>query len=174
MFNHVGVMGRLTHDPELRRTQNGTAVISFTLAVERDVKSKVTDERVTDWIDCVAWRGTAEFIARNFRKGQSALVSGRLQTRDWFDANGNKRRSVEVLADEVYFAGPRKNGDSGVAGAVSGGVSGSVAKMYGPPLAAPAPAPCPCAADAYTAYGMQLEGFEPLVSDVCTKEDLPF
>lgn len=121
MFNHVGVMGRLTHDPELRRTQSGTAVASFTLAVERDVKSKSTDERATDWIDCVAWRGTAEFLARNFRKGQSALVSGRLQTRDWIDTDGKKRRSAEVLVDEVYFAGPRKNGDSGRSGGVSGG-----------------------------------------------------
>ena len=162
MFNHVGVMGRLTHDPELRRTQSGTAVASFTLAVERDAKSKATDERATDWIDCVAWRGTAEFLARNFRKGQSALVSGRLQTRDWVDADGKKRRSVEVLVDEVYFSGPRKNGDSEPSGPFPAGFPRS------------APVPAPCAADACTAYGMQLEGFEPLVSDVCTKEDLPF
>lgn len=121
MFNHVGIMGRLAQNPELRRTQSGTAVASFTLAVERDAKSKATDERVTDWVDCVAWRGTAEFIARNFCKGQSVLVSGRLQTRDWIDADGKKRRSVEVLVDEVYFAGPRKNGDSGLSGGVSGG-----------------------------------------------------
>lgn len=162
MFNHVGVMGRLTHDPELRRTQSGTAVASFTLAVERDAKSKATDERATDWIDCVAWRGTAEFLVRNFRKGQSVLVSGRLQTRDWFDANGNKRRSVEVLVDEVYFSGPRKNGDS----------EPSVPSSAGFPRSAPVPASC--AADAYTAYRMQLEGFEPLVSDVCSNEELPF
>lgn len=158
MFNHVGVMGRLIHDPELRRTQSGTAVTSFTLAVERDAKSKVTDERATDWIDCVAWRGTAEFIARNFRKGQSALVSGRLQTRDWTDRDGNKRRSVEVLVDEVYFSGPRKNGDSGLSGTLSAGF----------PRVAPVSPPCAPAVG--TAHGDYVDDFAVLDD----KEELPF
>ena len=104
MFNSVGVMGRFAHAPELKRTQSGTPVVSFTLAVDRDFKND-NGERGTDWIDCVAWRSVAEFIAKHFEKGQSALIRGRLQTRSWTDANGNKRRSTEVLVEDIYFVG---------------------------------------------------------------------
>lgn len=97
----------MTADPELRRTQNGTAVTSFTLAVDRDFKNKETGETACDFIDCVAWRNTAEFVHSYFSKGRMAVVDGHLQMRDWTDKDGNKRRSVEVIADNVYF-GERK------------------------------------------------------------------
>lgn len=103
MLNRIDLMGRLVRDPELRRTQNGTAVTSFTLAVERDFKSE-SGEKETDFIDCVAWRNTAEFVANYFTKGRMAAVSGRLQLRAWTDKEGNKRRSAEVLVDNAYFA----------------------------------------------------------------------
>lgn len=103
MLNKVFIMGRLTRDPELRRTQNGTAVAAFTLAVDRDFKDKASGERATDFIDCVAWRQTGEFVSRYFTKGRMAVVEGRLQVRDWVDQNGNKRRNTEVVADQVYF-----------------------------------------------------------------------
>lgn len=103
MLNKVFVMGRLARDPELRRTQNGTPVAVFTLAVDRDFKDKATGERGTDWIDVVAWRQTGEFVSRYFSKGRMAVVEGRLQMRDWTDKDGNKRRSAEVVADAVYF-----------------------------------------------------------------------
>ena len=103
-MNHIALMGRLTRDPELRHTQSGTAVASFTLAVDRDFKSKDTSEKITDFIDIVAWRNTAEFVSKYFSKGRQAVVEGRLQLRDWTDRDGNKRRSAEVLAENVYFA----------------------------------------------------------------------
>ena len=103
MLNKVFVMGRLARDPELRRTQNGTAVASFTLAVDRDYKG-ASGERETDWIDCVAWRQSGEFVSRYFTKGRMAVVEGRLQIRDWTDNNGNKRRSTEVMVENIYFA----------------------------------------------------------------------
>ena len=103
------MMGRLTRDPELRHTQNGTAVASFTLAVDRDFKDKQTGEKETDFIDCVAWRHTAEFVSRYFSKGRMAVVEGRLQIRNWTDKEGNKRRSAEVLADSVYFGDSRQS-----------------------------------------------------------------
>lgn len=102
MLNHIVLMGRLTRDPELRRTGSGVAVASFTLAVDRDFSNN--GERETDFIDCVAWRGTGEFVSKHFAKGRMAVVSGRLQLRDWTDKEGNKRRSAEVVADNVYFA----------------------------------------------------------------------
>ena len=101
MLNHITIMGRLTRDPELRRTGSGTAVTSFTVAVDRDFSSK--DEKETDFIDCVAWRSTGEFVNKYFSKGSMILVSGRLQIRAWTDKDGNKRRSAEVVADNVYF-----------------------------------------------------------------------
>lgn len=101
MLNHIVIMGRLTRDPELRRTGGGTAVASFTVAVDRDFSSK--DEKETDFIDCVAWRSTGEFVNKYFSKGSMILVSGRLQIRTWTDKDGNKRRSAEVVADDVYF-----------------------------------------------------------------------
>lgn len=106
-------MGRLGQDPELRHTQQGTPVASFSLAVDRDFKDKGTGERVTDWIDVVAWRQTGEFVSRYFTKGRMAVVEGRLQMRDWTDRDGNKRRSAEVVADNVYFGDSKKDGDGG-------------------------------------------------------------
>lgn len=97
-LNNVTIMGRLTRDPELRYTQSNTPVASFTLAVDRDFGDKQTD-----FIDCVAWRGTGEFVDKYFSKGIMAIVSGRLQIRSWTDDNGNKRRSAEVVAEHVYF-----------------------------------------------------------------------
>ena len=94
MLNKIFLMGRLARDPELRRTQSGTPVVSFRLAVDRDFKDKATGERSTDWIDVVAWRQTAEFVSRYFTKGRMAVVEGRLQMRDWTDKEGNKRTSA--------------------------------------------------------------------------------
>ena len=113
MLNRIILMGRLTRDPELRHTQTGTAVASFTLAVDRDFKSRDTGEKSTDFIDIVAWRSTAEFVSKYFTKGRMAVVEGRLQLRDWTDRDGGKRRSAEVVADNVYFADSRRDGDSG-------------------------------------------------------------
>ncbi|MGI6014332.1 MAG: single-stranded DNA-binding protein [Oscillospiraceae bacterium] len=103
MLNQVSIMGRFTRDPELRYTQAGTPVAAFTLAVERDFKDGNGDKQ-TDFIDIVAWRQTGEFVSKYFTKGQTAVVSGRLQVRDWTDREGSKRRSAEVIADHVYFA----------------------------------------------------------------------
>ncbi len=111
MLNHIVIMGRLARDPELRRTQTGTPVASFRLAVERDFKDKSSGERVTDWIDVTAWSYTAEFVSRYFTKGRMAVVSGRLQMRDWTDKNGIKRTSAEIVADNVYWGDSRRDGD---------------------------------------------------------------
>ena len=111
MLNKIFIMGRLTRDPELRRTQSGTAVTSFSLAVDRDFKSQ-SGEKETDFIDIVAWRGTAEFVSKYFSKGRMAVVEGRLQIRDWTDRDGGKRRSAEVIADNVYFGDSKREGGS--------------------------------------------------------------
>lgn len=111
MLNHIVIMGRLAKDPELRRTQSGTAVTSFRLAVDRDFKDKQTGDRATDWIGCVAWRNTAEFAEKYFHKGEMAVVEGRLQMRDWTDKEGEKRTSAEVQVDNIYFGGQKKDGD---------------------------------------------------------------
>ena len=103
MLNKVVLMGRLTRDPELKHTQTNTSVTSFTLAVDRSF-ARQGEERQTDFIDIVAWRNTAEFMTRYFRKGQLVAVSGRLQTRKWQDNQGNNRTAYEVVADEVFFA----------------------------------------------------------------------
>ena len=108
MLNHIVIQGRLTRDPELRRTQSNVPVASFTLAVDRDIKND-SGERGVDFIDCVAWRGTAEFVSKYFSKGSMAIVSGRLQLRDWTDKDGGKRRSAEVVADTVYFGESKKS-----------------------------------------------------------------
>ena len=108
MLNHIVIMGRLTRDPELRRTGTGVAVASFTLAVDRDFGGREGGERETDFIDCVAWRQTGEFVSKYFTKGRMAVVSGRLQIRGWTDKDGNKRRTAEVVADNVYFGDSRK------------------------------------------------------------------
>ena len=112
MLNKIFIMGRLTRDPELRRTQSGTAVTSFSLAVDRDYKSQ-SGEKETDFIDVVAWRSTAEFVSKYFTKGRMAVVEGRLQIRDWKDKEGNNRRSAEVVADNVYFGDSRPGGAGG-------------------------------------------------------------
>ena len=109
MLNKIILMGRLTRDPELRHTQTGTAVASFSLAVDRDFKDKATGDRTTDFIDVVAWRQTGEFVSRYFTKGRMAVVEGRLQIRDWTDKEGNKRRSSEVVADSIYFGDSKKD-----------------------------------------------------------------
>ena len=109
MLNHITIMGRLTKEPELRRTGSGVAVTSFTLAVDRDIANKETGERETDFIDCVAWRGAGEFVDKYFSKGRMAIVSGRLQIRGWTDKEGNKRRTAEVVADNVYFGDSKKD-----------------------------------------------------------------
>ena len=119
MLNKIILMGRLTRDPELRRTQSGTAVTSFSLAVDRDYKAQ-DGERETDFIDIVAWRSTAEFVRKYFTKGRMAVVEGRLQVRDWTDKDGNKRRSTEVLADSVYF-GDSKRSESDTQADAGGG-----------------------------------------------------
>ena len=111
MLNHIVIMGRLTRDPELRKTNSGTPVASFTVAVDRDFSSKDGGEKETDFIDCVAWRNTAEFVAKYFTKGRMIVVSGRLQLRDWTDKEGNKRRSAEVVADSCYFGDSKKDED---------------------------------------------------------------
>lgn len=111
MLNHIVLMGRLTRDPELRHTQSGIPVASFTLAVDRDFGSR--DEKQTDFIDIVAWRNTGEFVSKYFSKGRMAVVSGRLQIREWTDKEGGKRRSAEVVADNVYFGDSKRDSDNG-------------------------------------------------------------
>ena len=137
MLNRIIIMGRLARDPELRRTQTGTPVASFRLAVDRDFKDKSTGERSTDWIDVVAWRATAEFVSRYFTKGRMAVVEGRLQMRDWTDKDGNKRTSAEVVADNVYFGDSKRDGDGGgySTGYSQGGYSAPAPSGYGAPPA---------------------------------------
>ena len=148
MLNKIILMGRLTRDPELRHTQTGTAVASFSLAVDRDFKDKATGDRTTDFIDVGAWRQTGEFVSRYFTKGRMAVVTGRLQIRNWTDKEGNKRRSAEVVADNVYF-GESKRGNEGASsynssyGNSNGGYNSSPAPApsYGGGYSAPAAAP---------------------------------
>ncbi len=108
MLNKILIMGRLTRDPELRRTGSGTAVTSFSLACDRDFKSQSGDKE-TDFIEVVAWKNTAEFVSKYFGKGRMAVVDGRLQIRDWTDKAGNKRTTAEVVADNVYFADSKRS-----------------------------------------------------------------
>ena len=137
MLNHIVIMGRLTRDPELRRTGSGVAVTSFTLAVDRDFGKTENGEKETDFIDCVAWRQTGEFVAKYFAKGRMAVVSGRLQIRPWTDKEGNKRRTAEVVADNVYFGDSKREGEPGNNNFSSYGTA--VAPAYSAP-AASAPA----------------------------------
>ncbi len=111
MLNHIVIMGRLTRDPELRRTGTGVAVASFTVAVDRDFGGRDGGEKETDFIDCVAWRQTGEFVSKYFTKGSMIVVSGRLQIRSWTDKEGNKRRTAEVVADNVYFGESKRSSD---------------------------------------------------------------
>ena len=129
MLNKIMLMGRLTRDPELRTTQGGQSVTSFTIACDRDFKDKSTGEKATDFIDIVAWRQTAEFVSKFFAKGRMAVVEGRLQIRDWTDKDGGKRRTAEVVADNVYFGDSKKDSDGGSYPGPTGG--------YAPPPAGP-------------------------------------
>ena len=108
MLNRIILAGRLTKDPELRHTDTGTSVASFTLAVDRDFKNK-NGNKETDFVDIVAWRGTGEFVSKYFSKGRMAIVEGRLQMREWMDKEGNKRRTAEVIAENVYFGDSKKD-----------------------------------------------------------------
>ncbi len=133
-LNKIFIMGRLTRDPELRRTQSGTSVTSFTLAVDRDYKGQ-SGEKETDFIDVVAWRNTAEFVNKYFTKGRMAVVEGRLQIRDWKDRDGNNRRSAEVVADNVYFGDSKRDGDnSGYNGGYSAPAYSAPAGGYAAPM----------------------------------------
>ena len=123
MLNHITIMGRLTRDPELRRTGTGTAVASFTVAVDRDFGGRDGGEKETDFIDCVAWRQTGEFVSKYFTKGRMIVVSGRLQIRSWTDKDGNKRRTAEVVADNCYFGDSKREGDNAYGGNSYGGNS---------------------------------------------------
>ncbi len=121
MLNHITIMGRLTRDPELRRTGSGTAVASFTVAVERDYQSRDGGERKTDFIDCVAWTQTGEFISKYFTKGSMICVEGRLELRDWTDKEGNKRRSAEVRVSNAHFCGSKRESEGGAPAYNAGG-----------------------------------------------------
>lgn len=113
MLNHIDIMGRLTRDPELRRTASGISCVNFTLAVDRDYSGKDGGEKETDFIDCVAWRSTADFVSKYFTKGRMAVVSGRLQVRKWKNKDGENRYSTEVVADNVYFGDSKKEASGG-------------------------------------------------------------
>lgn len=126
MLNHSVIMGRLTRDPELRRTDSGIAVTSFSVAVDRD-RAPEGQEKETDFIDCVAWRGTAEFVSKYFSKGSMIVVSGRLQIRSWTDKEGQKRRSAEIVADNVYFGEGKKDKEQ----PQYGGYQSAQAPQYG-------------------------------------------
>lgn len=171
MLNKIFLMGRLTRDPELRRTQTGTPVASFSLAVDRDFKDKATGERSTDFIDVVAWRQTAEFVSRYFTKGRMAVVEGRLQIRDWTDKDGGKRRSAEIVADNVYFGDSKRDGDGGYQSsgyASGGGYSGGYASGGYASPAAPAASAAP---SGYGAPSMGGDQFAELSDD---DGELPF
>ncbi|MBR2131182.1 MAG: single-stranded DNA-binding protein [Oscillospiraceae bacterium] len=163
MLNRIIIMGRLVRDPELRTTQSGTPVTSFTLAVDRDFKSRESGEKNTDFIDVVAWRQTAEFVCKYFAKGRMAVAEGRLQIREWKDRDGNNRRTAEVVAENVYFGDSKRDsaGDSGYgappAYGSNPGYGASAAPAYGAP-------------PAYGGYG-ESSGF----SEISDEDgDLPF
>jgi len=128
MLNRVTLMGRLVADPELRTTPAGVSVATLRLACDRDFKNKQTGEKETDFINVVAWRQTAEFVSRYFAKGRMAVVEGRLQIRPYTDRDGNKRTAAEVVADNIYFADSRRDGEGG-------GYSQSAGGSYPPPAA---------------------------------------
>jgi len=141
MLNHIVIMGRLVRDPELRRTGSGIAVASFRVAVDRDFAPKDGGERKADFIDCVAWRQTGEFISKYFTKGRMIVVDGRLEMRDWTDKDGNKRTSAEIVVANAYFGDSKRDGDAGnssYGGNTYGGNSYG-GNSYGNTYAAPAP-----------------------------------
>ena len=161
MLNHITIMGRLTRDPELRHTQAGVPVASFSIACDRDFKDKATGERATDFIDIVAWRGTAEFVCRYFTKGQMMAVDGSIQTRMYEDKQGNKRKAVEIQANNVSFTGSKRESEGGGRGAYGGD------SYYD----RPAPAQAPAFKEPAPAYSSGAnEDFEEILGD----DDLPF
>ena len=168
MLNHITIMGRLTRDPELRRTGSGVAVASFTVAVDRDFGGRDGGEKETDFIDCVAWRQTGEFVSKYFTKGRMIVVSGRLQIRSWTDKDGNKRRTAEVVADNVYFGDSKREGDGGSASYAGNSYGGNA---YGS-------APAPAYGGAAPAYGGYSAPASAPASDFAMLEDddaqLPF
>ena len=171
MLNRIIIMGRLTRDPEMRHTNTRTGVDSFTVAVDRDFKDKSTGERSTDFIDVVAWRQTGEFVSRYFTKGRMAVVEGRLQIRDWTDKDGGKRRSAEIVADNVYFGDSKRDGDGGYQSsgyASGGGYSGGYASGG---YASPAAPAAPAAPSGYGAPSMGGDQFAELSDD---DGELPF
>lgn len=137
MLNHIVLMGRLTRDPELRRTGSGVAVASFSIAVDRDFGRGEGGEKETDFIDIVAWRSTAEFVSKYFTKGRMAVVSGRLQIRNWNDKDGNKRRSAEVVADNIYFGDSRPGSEAGGSQSFGAAPSFGGGQSYGGGFSAP-------------------------------------
>ena len=171
MLNHIVIMGRLTRDPELRRTGSGVAVTSFRVAVDRDFVPKDGGERKTDFIDCVAWRQTGEFISKYFAKGRMIIVEGRLEMRDWTDRDGNKRTSAEINVDNAYFGESKRDGDGS-----SYGGSAPAAPSYGG-SSAPAPNYGGYSAPAAPSYGSYPAPSAP-ASDFAMLEDddaqLPF
>lgn len=132
MLNKIFLMGRLVADPEAKQTPSGVPVTTFRIAVDRDFKNKQTGEKEADFVTIVAWRSTAEFVARYFTKGRMAVVEGRLQIRPYTDRDGNKRSATEVVAENIYFGDSRRDGDSG--GSYGG---------YSPSAPAPASQPSP-------------------------------
>ena len=140
MLNHIVIMGRLTRDPELRRTGSGIAVTSFRVAVDRDYAPKDGGERKTDFIDCVAWRQTGEFISKYFTKGRMIVVEGRLEMRDWTDKDGNKRTSAEINVDNAYFGDSKREGDNGGSSYGGNSYAAPAAPSYGSYCAPAAPA----------------------------------
>ena len=140
MLNHIVLMGRLVKDPDLRYTQSQVPVASFTVAVDRDFGGRDGGERQTDFIDCVAWRQTGEFVSKYFQKGRMIVVSGRLQSRKWQDREGNNRTSWEVSADNVYFGDSKRDSDSGSYSQNSyGSQSGNFGGFNSAPQSAPVP-----------------------------------
>ena len=131
MLNHIVIMGRLTRDPELRRTGSGIAVASFSVAVDRDFGGRDGGEKETDFIDCVAWRQTGEFVSKYFTKGRMIVVSGRLQIRSWTDKDGNKRRTAEVVADNCYFGDSKREAEGGSYGGNTYGGNSYGGNSYG-------------------------------------------
>ena len=132
MLNKIILMGRLVKDPELRRTQSGTAVTSFRIAVDRDFKSQ-DGSKQADFFDVVAWRGTAEFVSKYFTKGRMAIVEGRLQTRDWTDREGGKRGAPQIVADNIYFGDSKRDGAGDYGSAPAPSYSAPAAGGYGSP-----------------------------------------
>ena len=131
MLNHITIMGRLVRDPELRRTASGIAVANFTVAVDRDFSGGDGKERETDFIDCVAWRQTGEFVSRYFAKGRMIVLSGRLQIRAWTDKEGNKGRSAEIVVDSCYFGDSKRTNEDTESGISTAPTEAPAAPIYG-------------------------------------------